>query len=90
MTELIDEYNAKEKFVAAAIIEPIQAEGGQSSQTFACRRSLCNSAFAVKFPEVFIHKRVLHACTAVFMGHKFCSFIFVGHLLLQFVFHLLW
>ena len=26
--ELIDEYNTKEKFVAAAIIEPIQAEGG--------------------------------------------------------------
>ena len=28
MIELIDEYNAKERFVAAAIIEPIQAEGG--------------------------------------------------------------
>jgi len=30
VTELIDEYNARGKFVAAAIIEPIQAEGGQS------------------------------------------------------------
>ena len=29
VVELIDKYNAKEKFVAAAIIEPIQAEGGQ-------------------------------------------------------------
>ena len=29
VTELIDEYNAREKFVAAAIIEPIQAEGGE-------------------------------------------------------------
>ena len=27
--ELIDEYNAREKFVAAVIVEPIQAEGGE-------------------------------------------------------------
>ena len=29
VTELIDEYNAREKFVAAVIVEPIQAEGGE-------------------------------------------------------------
>ena len=27
--ELIDEYNAREKFVAAVIVEPIQSEGGE-------------------------------------------------------------
>ncbi|XP_065898679.1 4-aminobutyrate aminotransferase, mitochondrial-like isoform X2 [Dysidea avara] len=44
VTELIDEYNAKQKFVAAAIIEPIQAEGGDnhaSPEFFKGLRKIC-------------------------------------------------
>ena len=37
MEELIDEYNGRGKFVAAAIIEPIQAGGGE----FGLSLSLC-------------------------------------------------